>query len=166
VAALRRLGIRVQLLTGDARADAVVPRLMAVNEAAVGLSPEGKLAHVRALHTRQPHGAIAMVGDGVNDAPALAAADVGIAIGSATDLARITADVAVLGEDLERVAWLLGYARRVRRIVRQNLFWAFAYNAGAVALAAAGALNPLVASGAMLASSLAVVANARRLARA
>jgi Cu2+-exporting ATPase len=161
VAALRRLGVRVGLLTGDATASAVVPALVAPGDAAVGLLPADKVAHLRAL--RAMPGAIAMVGDGVNDAPALAAADVGIAIGNATDLARLTADVLVLGGDLRAVPWLVAHARRVDRVIRQNLAWAFAYNVVAVALAAAGCLNPLMASLAMLGSSGAVVANTRRL---
>jgi cation transport ATPase len=96
----------------------------------------------------------------------LAAADVGIAVASATDLARLSADVVVLGADLELVPWLLAHARRVRRVARQSLVWAFAYNAVGVALAAAGALDPIVASLAMIGSSVAVVANGRRVARA
>jgi len=160
---LRQDGARVGLVTGDTRADAVVPALVAAADAAVGLLPEDKLAYIRRARQPQAGGAVAMVGDGVNDAPALAAADLGIAVGSATDLARMTADVAIVSDDLRRIPWLVTYARRVRRVIRQNLFWAFAYNAGAVCAAAAGALNPLIASLAMLGSSIAVVANARRL---
>lgn len=163
LAALRSLGVRVGLLSGDGSAAAVVPALIAPGEAVLGLVPEDKVAWVRALRAPGVSGAVAMVGDGTNDAPALAAADLGIAVGGATDLARVTADVAILGDDLARVPWLVAYARRVRGVVRQNLLWAFGYNAVAVALAAAGALTPLVAAAAMLASSLFVVANARRL---
>ena len=162
LAALRRLGVRAALATGDGSAATVVPSLLPAEDAAVGLSPAEKLAHVQALRHRA--GAVAMVGDGVNDAPALAGADLGIAIGSATDLARTTADVAIVSDDLERVPWLVAHARRVGRVARQNLAWAFAYNAVAVVLAAAGQLGPLVAAAAMIASSVAVVANARRLA--
>ncbi len=158
VAALRALGLRVGLLSGDLRADAVVPLILAAEEAALGLLPEDKVARVRAA--REP---LVMVGDGINDAPALAAATLGIAVGSATDLARITADVAIVSDDLGRVPWLLAYARRVHRVIVENLLWVFAYNAVAIALAAAGRLSPLVASLAMLASSLLVVANAHRL---
>jgi Cu2+-exporting ATPase len=165
LAGLHGLGVATGLVSGDARADAVVPGLIAPADAALGLLPDEKVAHVRRIRTHDP-GAIAMVGDGINDAPALAAADVGIAVAGATDLARLTADVVVVGTDLRKIPWLLAHARRVRRAIRQSLGWAFAYNAIAVGLAAAGALTPVVASLAMLASSAAVVANARRLARA
>jgi Cu2+-exporting ATPase len=162
LASLRRLGLRVLLATGDASAPAVVPSLVAAADARVGLLPADKLSALGAI--RRHYGAVAMVGDGVNDAPALAGADLGIAVGSATDLARTTADVAILSDDLERIPWLVAHARRVGRVARQNLAWAFGYNAIAVVLAAAGQLGPLVAAAAMIASSLAVVANARRLA--
>jgi heavy metal translocating P-type ATPase len=164
IAALRRLGIHVGLSSGDTRAAAVVPGLLASADAALGLLPEDKVARVGALRARAGGGSIAMVGDGINDAPALAAADVGIAVADATDLARLTADVVVVGADLRKIPWLLAHARRVRRVIRQSLAWAFAYNTVAVGLAASGILTPVVASLAMLASSIAVVANARRLA--
>jgi P-type E1-E2 ATPase len=160
---LRQAGLRCGLVSGDARADAVVPSLIAAQDAALGLLPEEKVAHIRGARRQPGAGAVAMVGDGVNDAPALAAADIGIAVGDASDLARMTADVAIVSNDLRRVPWLITYSQRVSRVMRENLFWAFAYNAVAVIAAAAGALNPLIASVAMLASSLAVVANARRL---
>jgi Cu2+-exporting ATPase len=160
---LRQAGIRSGLVSGDRCADAVVPALIGAADAALGLLPEDKVAYIRSVRWQKGAGTVAMVGDGVNDAPALAAADVGIAVGDASDLARMAADVAIVSNDLRRVPWLITYSRRVNRVMRENLFWAFAYNAVAVIAAAAGALNPLVASVAMLASSLAVVANARRL---
>jgi len=160
---LRQLGIRSGLVSGDRCAEAVVPTLIVAKDAALGLLPEDKVAYIRSLRWQKGAGTVAMVGDGVNDAPALAAADIGIAVGDASDLARMTADVAIVSNDLRRVPWLITYSRRVNRVMRENLFWAFAYNAVAVIAAAAGALNPLIASVAMLASSLAVVANARRL---
>jgi Cu2+-exporting ATPase len=160
---LRSSGIRIGLLSGDTRADAVVPALLTPAEATLGLLPADKVAGVRARRARGRGTVIAMVGDGINDAPALAAADVGIAVADATDLARLTADVVVVGGDLRKIPWLVAHAGRVRRVIRQSLAWAFAYNAVAVALAAGGVLTPVAASLAMVASSIAVVANARRL---
>ncbi|MEW6268255.1 MAG: HAD-IC family P-type ATPase, partial [Thermodesulfobacteriota bacterium] len=163
---LRALGVRASVLSGDRSVSALVPTLVDPSEVACGLLPEDKVARIRALRGELRRGeSMLMVGDGINDAPALAAADVGIAVADATDLARLTADVVVLGGDPAAVAWLVRHARAVRRVARQNLAWAFAYNGAAVALAVAGALTPLVAALAMLASSFAVLANARRLGR-
>ena len=186
---LQVLGVHPGLLSGDTQASAVVPSLLPARDAALGLLPEQKVEHIlrlargprrqqtthdkrtptetmkRAKASVDRNGTLAMVGDGINDAPALAAADVGIAVGAASDLTRMSADVAIVSEDLRRVPWLLAHARGVTRVIRQNLFWAFAYNAAAVTLAAAGRLNPLVASLAMIGSSVVVVANARRAAR-
>jgi len=159
---LRHLGLQPRLLTGDAQASAVVPALLDASEVAVGLLPTDKLDHLRRAQAEAP-GSTAMAGDGINDGPALAGADVGIAVGSATDLARTTADVALMTEDLRALPWFVRHARRTRAVIRQNLIWAFGYNGIAVALAAAGALSPLVATLAMIGSSLLVVANSRRL---
>ena len=166
IAALGEMGVAVGVLSGDRSASAIAPVLLPVDDVELGLLPEDKVKRIRALcaSARSDGGAIAMVGDGINDAPALAAADLGMAVAEATDLARLSASVVILGGDLSAVPWLVKHARRVRRVAHQNLAWAFGYNAIAVALAATGALTPLLASLAMIGSSLAVVANARRLA--
>jgi cation transport ATPase len=162
VEGFRSLGIRVGVLTGDRVAPAaMLPNLSPALEVKAGLLPQDKLREIQA--SRKSGGRVAMVGDGINDAPALAAADVGIALGTGADLTREAADVNILGPDLGKVLWVVEYARRVRRTIRANLLWAFLYNGVALAFAAAGRLNPLVAAAAMIASSLAILWNSRRL---
>ena len=159
---LRWLGVEVELLSGDA-AGAVehVARELDVQTWRAGVSPAQKLARVREL---QAQGAIvAMVGDGVNDAPVLAGANVSVAMGSGTQLAHASADMVILSERLENLAAGVAAARKTRAIIRENLLWALLYNLLAVPLAAAGWVTPWMASIGMSASSLVVVLNALRL---
>jgi Cu2+-exporting ATPase len=164
VNSLRSLGIKVSLVSGD-RAATVrhVAQAVGIDEYHGDATPEDKHRYIRAL---QAEGAIiAMVGDGINDAPSLAQADVSMTLGSAAALTQWTADVVVLGNDLGRVGTAIETARRTFRVIRQNLAWAVAYNAIAIPLAAAGYISPLAASLGMSISSLIVVGNALRLAR-
>jgi Cu2+-exporting ATPase len=164
VAALRRWRLRVQLLSGDqARAVRRLASRAGIEWRWANQSPEDKLAHVRRL--QQAGHRVAMVGDGVNDGPVLARADVSIAMGDAVPLARAEADFVILGGQLTAVASLLLQARRTRLIVRQNLAWAAGYNAICVPLAAMGWMPPWLAGLGMAASSLVVVLNSARLAR-
>jgi Cu2+-exporting ATPase len=159
---LRWLGVEVELLSGDA-AGAVehVARELEVTSWRAGVSPAQKLERVRAL---QAQGAIvAMVGDGVNDAPVLAGANVSVAMGSGTQLAHASADMVILSERLENLAAGVAAARKTRSIIRENLLWALLYNLVAVPLAAVGWITPWMASIGMSASSLVVVLNALRL---
>lgn len=166
IARLKELGLRPLLVTGD---NAAVASQVG---AAVGIAPEDVIAGVRpedkvdVVRRLQGEGAVvAMVGDGVNDAPALAAADMGIAMGSGTDVAREAAQITVLGDDLTQVVQALDLSRRTLGIIRMNLFWAFAYNVLGIPVAALGLLNPMIAGGAMAASSVLVVLNSLRLTR-
>ena len=161
---LRQLGLRVALLTGDRRAAAErLAREAGVEEVTADCLPEQKLAEVRAHRRRGV--VVAVVGDGINDAPALAEADVGIAMGGGADLAREAGDIALLGEGLLRIPWMVGLSRHTYRIIRQNLGWAFGYNLVAMGFAFAGLLHPLIAALAMLGSSLFVLHNSLRLSK-
>lgn len=169
VARLRLMGLEVVLLTGDdARVAAAVARAAGIARVVAGVRPDGKVAEVRRL--RGEGRTVAMVGDGINDAPALAQADVGVAMGSGADVATDAADVVLMRGDLRAVADTLALARRTMRTMRQNLFWAFAYNVVGLPIAAGVLypafgllLSPVLASAAMAFSSVSVVANSLRL---
>ncbi|QES44771.1 cadmium-translocating P-type ATPase [Streptomyces venezuelae] len=159
---LRRLGVRPVLATGDREATArAVAGGLGIDEVHARCTPEGKAALVQEL--REQGRRVAVIGDGVNDAAALAGADLGIAMGGGTDVAIGAADVTLVRGDIEAVADAVRLARRTLRTIRVNLLWAFGYNAVTVPLAAVGLLNPMVAAAAMSASSLLVVGNSLRL---
>ncbi|HYI33633.1 MAG TPA: heavy metal translocating P-type ATPase [Glaciibacter sp.] len=161
---LRSLGLRPVLLTGDnAGAANTVARAVGIDEVYAGVTSQGKLDLIRGL---QADGrTVAMVGDGVNDSAALAAADLGIAMGSGTDAAIAASDITVVSGNLLVVADAIRLARRTLGVIKGNLFWAFAYNVAAIPLAMLGLLNPLLAAAAMAFSSVFVVTNSLRLSR-
>jgi len=163
VAALRARGLRVVLLTGDNQgaADAAA-RALGIDEVQAQALPEDKVNRVAALRR---HGPVAMVGDGVNDAPALAAADLGLAMATGTDVAAAAAGITLMRGDPALVPAALDIAARTYRRIRQGLFWAFAYNVVGIPLAAAGLLSPVVAGAAMAFSSVGVVGSALLLRR-
>ncbi len=169
IAALRARGLHVALVSGDdARTADAVARRLGIGEVVAEATPEDKLAAIRRLQAE--HGRLAYVGDGINDAPALAAADVGVAVGGGADIAAEAADVVLVSGDLSAVPDAIALSAATMRNIRQNLFWAFAYNAALIPVAAGalypvnGALlSPVLAAGAMALSSVFVVGNALRL---
>ena len=153
---LRELGLETVMLTGDHQATAAtVADELGIDGFAAELSPDGKAAEVR--RRQQAGQVVAMAGDGVNDAPALAQADVGVALGGGTDVAVEASDLTLVGGDPGGVADAVALSRETYATIKQNLFWAFAYNVAAIPLAALGRLHPMVAAAAMSLSSVFVV---------
>jgi Cu+-exporting ATPase len=164
VAALKRLGLRPIMVTGDRLEVAeLVASHAGIGEVVAGVLPAGKVDVVKQLQASGQ--VVAMVGDGVNDAAALAQADLGLAMGAGTDVAIQASDLTLIRGDLTAAVDAVRLSRRTLGIIRGNLFWAFAYNVAALPLAAAGLLNPMIAGAAMALSSVFVVLNSLRLRR-
>ncbi|HMU17855.1 MAG TPA: HAD-IC family P-type ATPase, partial [Thauera aminoaromatica] len=162
---LRAEGVEVVMLTGDnARTAAAIGRALEIDRVIADVLPSDKARVIKEL--QRSGKVVAMVGDGVNDAPALATADIGIAIGSGSDVAKETGGIILVRSDVRDVVTGIRLSRATMRTIKRNLFWAFVYNAVGVPIAAFGLLNPIIAAAAMALSSLSVIINSALLKRA
>ena len=164
IAQLQRGRVAVVMLTGDnERTAQAIARQVGIDRVVANVPPQDKAAEIQRL--RDAGEVVAMVGDGINDSPALATAEIGIDIGSGSDVAKETGGLILIKDDLRDVAVAIRLSRATMRKIRQNLFWAFGYNTAAIPIAAAGLLNPIIAAAAMALSSLSVITNSATLKR-
>ena len=164
ISRLNSRGIRTMMVTGDTEKTARhIASQVGITDVAANVRPDGKLA---IIHQLQADGwLVGMIGDGINDAPALAAANVGFAIGSGADIAIESADLTLVQGDISKVTDTIELSAFTIRVIKQNLFWAFGYNTIAIPVAALGKLNPMIAAAAMALSSVSVIVNSLRLSK-